>query len=151
MEIQIVRLSNKNNSIPGLLLVNGIFECYTLEKVSTAIEEGIYFLGFQQVLTSKTKKYRKRFKWFTHHVEVKNVIGRTGIYIHIGNYIKDTRGCILLGDSQSFSKKAESTVQNSTIAYERFYKTVVPLIDETTTIRITNLQDYAKKSRPFKD
>lgn len=40
--------------------------------------------------------------------EVKNVPGRTHILIHIGNWVKDTNGCILVGLSRS-----ETMIKNS--------------------------------------
>lgn len=70
------------------------FRCYTLElpwrdnqKSVSCIPEGTY-------------ECEKHFSP-THGlcISVKHVVGRTHILIHVGNFIKETQGCVLVGDS----------------------------------------------------
>lgn len=83
----------------GKLHVNGVEYCETLEdkdrrlesggtKVygKTCIPRGTYEVGF-----TYWKKYDK------HMPHILNVPQFTGIFIHPGNYDKDTEGCLLVG------------------------------------------------------
>jgi Family of unknown function (DUF5675) len=50
---------------------------------------------------------------------LKDVPGRTYILFHVGNYERDTLGCILLGSSAGMAK-GEPAVLNSVDAFKRF-------------------------------
>jgi len=50
----------------------------------TRIPAGFYKLGLRQEDTPKTIQYRQKYSWFKKHIEVLNVKGFTGVYIHIG-------------------------------------------------------------------
>ena len=52
---------------------------------------------------SKGAKTKLRFQWY-----VDNVPGRSGIAIHVGNYGKDTTGCLLSGENYSYDKAKET-------------------------------------------
>lgn len=41
-------------------------------------------------------RYSEKYKW---HFILENVPGRSFILIHFGNYYRDTRGCIIVGNS----------------------------------------------------
>lgn len=72
-----------------------------------------------------TYRYHVRPAHETRHgydvVELENVPGRDHVQIHIGNYPRDTDGCILLGLSVSESK---TSIDNSAAAYKEFMKLV---------------------------
>ena len=87
--------------------ISSMFFCHTLERPyiedkakemgsKCAIAEGRYRIGF---VTSP--KFAKR-KWYqqTGRVipEILNVPGRGNILIHVGNYPRDTDGCVLVGN-----------------------------------------------------
>jgi len=60
---------------------------------------------------------------------LENVPGREGVEIHIGNYLKDTTGCILVGSEFSYSFKM---LLNSADAFNRLwntYKTIGFILD----------------------
>lgn len=57
---------------------------------------------------------------------IPSVSGRTGILIHAGNSLKDTRGCILVGLDVNFTN-----VLHSKLAMKRLFET---LPDQTTLI-----------------
>ncbi len=87
MELTLNRLSFKK-SVLGELLVDGVFECFTLEDLDKMIPAGRY----EVVVT-----YSLRFK--TMLPILLNVPGRSGIRIHAGNSEADTEGCILVGQA----------------------------------------------------
>lgn len=115
-----------------------IFQAYTLEDESrdtkvvgeTRIPSGFYEIGLMEQDTRLTLKYRKKYPWFKYHIEIKNVKGFTGVYIHIGNDDGDTAGCVLLGDKADNNRITYGTVSNSTEAFKRFYKIVYPHLEK---------------------
>lgn len=89
MKITIERKWRKPNYIIGKMLIDGKFFCNTLEpperKQYGCIPEGTY----------KVEMYPA--KHFGLRPLVKDVPGRSGILIHEGNTVVDTKGCILVG------------------------------------------------------
>lgn len=96
MELRVVRRYYAPDCTIGRILVDGQFECYTLEdgirtnKVvgETAIPEGRY-----PVKITYSSAFRRELPL------VEGVRNFTGIRIHSGNSKKDTLGCILVGQS----------------------------------------------------
>lgn len=96
MELRVVREHYAPDCTIGRMLVDGQFECYTLEdgirtnKVAgeTAIPEGRY-----PVKITYSNAFRRELPL------VEGVRNFTGIRIHSGNSKKDTLGCILVGQS----------------------------------------------------
>ena len=104
---------DKKKSIKGTLtyLVKGTSKTVaTLElpwknnkKDVSCIDSG-YYTNVKQF--SSTGKLGKR-------LEIPNVPGRTGILFHVGNYPKDTEGCILVGeysDEPDYIKNSRKTI-----------------------------------------
>jgi hypothetical protein len=145
------RFSDNGDSTLGLLLKvletkqgkKTVFQGYTLEdeqravKVSgeTRIPAGIYTVDIQKVETPLTMKYRAKYPWFKNHLEVKNVPGFKGIYLHVGNYDENSDGCILIGDVASNNVIGDGSVSNSTIAFRRFYLSAYDNLPFTLVIR----------------
>ncbi len=68
--------------------------------------------------------------------ELQNVLGRSNILIHKGNYNSDTKGCILIGNGfKDINQDFEVDVLNSKIAMNNLLRT----LKTTTTIQIKNL------------
>jgi hypothetical protein len=133
MKIEVLRYNHDKKSTSGILAIDGAFECFTLEderrevkvKGSTRIPDGVYVVGFQDILTPMTASYQKRFGWFGKHLHIKAVPNFTGVYIHIGNYEKDTAGCLLVADTAVNDPKDYASIQqNSTVAFKRLYEKV---------------------------
>jgi len=96
IELRIFRQFYTEKSTIGRLDVNGEYFCETLEdriqpkgvKIDgqTAIPEGFY-----TVKIDMSKKFKKLMP---HIIDVE---GFKGVRIHVGNYPKNTEGCILVG------------------------------------------------------
>jgi len=98
MKIEIKRLYKTTNSTIGELLVDGIWECYTLEDIErpvkikgeTAIPRGTY-----KIIINQSNRFKKLLPLFL------NVPNFEGVRIHPGNTNHDTEGCILVGRTRS--------------------------------------------------
>ena len=97
MQITVKRLHKSDNSIIGELLIDGIFECFTLEdperdvkiKGETAIPKGTY-----KVIINKSNRFKRLLPLLL------NVPNFEGVRIHSGNSNHDTEGCILVGKTR---------------------------------------------------
>lgn len=92
-EMTLTRAERLKDRTLGALVVNDVYGFATLElpwknnaRNISCIPEGYYFC---RIRTSK--KYGK-------HIEILNVPNRTNILMHVGNFPKDTHGCILVGE-----------------------------------------------------
>lgn len=96
MKLLLQRETYTNTTTIGRLYLDGVFQCFTLEdKVRPS---GIYIYGETAIPAGKyavTWGKSPRFGFFT--PRLLDVPGFQGILIHVGNYAKDTHGCILLG------------------------------------------------------
>src|SRR5436305_2999778 len=98
MQLQLTRKTFSDKSTMGELLVDGKFECFTLEdmvrpekiKHETAIPAGRY-----EVAISFSDKFQKLLPLLL------NVPNFEGIRIHSGNTDKDSSGCILVGRTKA--------------------------------------------------
>ena len=94
MQIKIVREQFKPDSTVGRLLVDGSFECFTLEdgvrtnKVfgETAIPPGTY-----RVTVEDSPRFKRKLP------RLHDVPNFSGVLIHPGNKAADTHGCVLVG------------------------------------------------------
>jgi hypothetical protein len=142
MEIKVVRYKSNAQATLGKLYVNGEYVCYTLEdekrttkvKGETRIAAGTYEIKFRKVGGHHTK-YSKDFpEIHKGMLELQNVPNFQFILIHIGNYEKDTDGCVLVG--MTANEKA-FTIGSSTIAYKRLYPTVADALLKGEKVTIT--------------
>ncbi len=93
-----LKLKRLNEITEGVLYVDGVFECFTLEDPTrdnkipgeTAIPAGRY-----PVIVNKSQRFNKLMPLLL------NVPKFDGIRIHAGNDRDDTEGCILVGDKQT--------------------------------------------------
>ena len=132
MDIEVLRYSHQEEDTLSLIFVDGKFFCYGLEdeyrsqkvKGETRIPEGCYALDFLEQDTPLTLKYRDRYSWFTHHLEVKDVPNFSNIYIHIGNKEGDTAGCLLVGNEVNSNTEGYGFLKNSRVTFEKLYKQI---------------------------
>lgn len=127
MELTLTREPSTAHSTPGKLLVDGVFECFTLEDVvrpkkipgETAIPAGTY-----KVIIDMSNRFKRLLPL------VVDVPGFAGVRIHPGNTDKDTEGCILVGTSRS-----KDFVGNSRAAFDVLFKKMQAAKSITLTIK----------------
>lgn len=151
MEITLIRKYKLNDYTIGDLYIDGTWFCNTCEDKDrnlyqgmgldwikkekvygcTAIPYGRYKVTLK-VQSPKFKGKKQYEKCDAYIPRLENVPGFEGILIHIGNYAKDSYGCILLGEN-----KVKGAVVNSTIWFWKFYDIVKKADDEGKDIYIT--------------
>ncbi|MCU4177664.1 DUF5675 family protein [Carboxylicivirga sp. N1Y90] len=133
MNLKVIRYSGSKESTLGLLFIDGLFACYTLEdefrevKVmgETRIPAGKYQVKLRTYGGHHTR-YLKRYGSDFHKgmLQIMDVPGFTDILIHKGNDDDDTAGCLLVGDSINNNQVKSGFIGNSTVAYDRIYPVV---------------------------
>jgi|TARA_A100001388_G_scaffold201809_1_gene152907 hypothetical protein len=133
MKLQVVRTQFGTDATNGLLFIDGIFECYTLEdqyqavKVmhETCIPEGTYNIEFRKT-GGFHAKYSERYK-NAHYgmLHVQDVPNFTYILIHTGNTDEHTSGCLIVGETQQdLEVSKDGFIGSSTLAYKKMYAKV---------------------------
>ena len=133
MKLQVVRTQFGTDATNGLLFIDGIFECYTLEdqyqavKVmhETCIPEGTYDIEFRKT-GGFHAKYSERYK-NAHYgmLHVQDVPNFTYILIHTGNTDEHTSGCLIVGETrQDLEVSKDGFIGSSTLAYKKMYAKV---------------------------
>ena len=132
VNLLIIRDTFSENSILGKLFVNGERMCDTLElpykdnqKSISCIPAGEYSVRLRPARQSATRDYL--------HLLVQDVKDRSYILFHKGNTAKDTRGCILVGQSRQ-----QDFVGNSSLAMSLLMKEVINLGGENINLIIKN-------------
>ena len=105
MNLRVIREPSTVAATMGILLIDGVFTCWTLEDVvrpvkipgETAIPAGRY-----DVRLSLSQRFQKLLP------EILAVPGFTGIRIHAGNTQADTAGCLLVGRIRAYDRVEES-------------------------------------------
>lgn len=132
-ELTIERKHSSENCTMGYLIADGLVICYTLEL---PWEDNLNNISCIPVGTyNGMLRYDKNDGW---RIQLENVPNRTGVQIHMGNYTKETKGCILVGVGATIDN---CTVQNSSAAYAKlknaFYGTNSPNSTPNKKITIT--------------
>ena len=154
MKLDLIRIQMGEDATNGLLFIDNVFECYTLEdqyqdvKVmhETCIPEGNYEIKYRTV-GGFDSKYKARYK--EKHfgmLELQNVPNFKYILIHAGNTDESTSGCVLVGDTQQdLDVSKDGFIGSSRNAYEKMYKKVSYALnnDEKVNINIHKI-DFSK-------
>jgi hypothetical protein len=127
MLITIKRLYKTENSTIGELLIDGLFECFTLEdkerevkiKGETAIPKGEY-----KVIINESNRFKRELPLLL------NVPNFEGVRIHSGNTNHDTEGCILVGQSRN-----KNYIGQSRKAFDKLFKKMQKAKEITLTIQ----------------
>ncbi len=131
MKIQIFRLWQSGKSTIGKIVIPGKFECFCLELPDRGNQRNI-----SRILAGTYKAEIYRSRKFGKCIRLEDAHGRTYILIHVGNWPRNTRGCILPG-----TRAGKDAVYNSRLALRKLMKVVgdakeitVEVIDELERI-----------------
>ena len=156
MKLTVVRTQFGTDATNGILLVDGLFECYTLEdqyqavKVmhETCIPEGTYDIKFRTVggFHSKySERYGNAHYGMLHLQDVPNF---TYILIHAGNTDEHTSGCLIVGETQQdLDLSDDGFIGHSGKAYVKLYNKVAKelLLGKSVTIEYTTITKLLEK------
>ena len=156
MKLTVVRTQFGTDATNGLLFIDGIFECYTLEdqyqavKVmhETCIPEGTYDIKFRKT-GGFHAKYTERYK-NAHHgmLHIQDVPNFTYILIHTGNTDEHTSGCLIVGETQQdLEVSKDGFIGSSAVAYKKMYAKVAGqlLQGKDVTIEYTTINNLLNK------
>ena len=155
MRVQLIRYNTNKDYTDGMILIDGKFECYTIEdekravKVwgETRIPNGVYKINLRKD-GGFHKRYTKKFgsdhkgMLCVHNAENWKVKGNgmefQYILFHIGNTDRDSAGCILVGNSANANK---GFIGDSTGAYREFYSIVSDALicGESVTLEVKEI------------
>lgn len=136
MKLRLIREPSKNGATLGVLFIDGVFFCFTLEDVirdekiagQTAIPAGHY-----AVQLSPSPRFGRVLP------ELLNVPNFSGVRIHAGNRKEDTAGCILVGE-----QRADAWIGQSQVALVKLMAKLVTA--SAITIDIEQPPPYAPVS-----
>tara|TARA_X000000950_G_C13854978_1_gene636173 strand:+ start:968 stop:1411 length:444 start_codon:yes stop_codon:yes gene_type:complete len=129
MLLEIRRKFHGLNSTGGMLSVDGIPRFFTVEdkersgyKVpnNTCIARGQYQVKFREQVSGLTKRYRKKYDWFSYHLHIQDVPNFQWCYLHIGNTHDDVEGCVAVGKYLAVEKN-DFRVVRSGDAFKELY------------------------------
>ena len=156
MKLTVVRTQFGTDATNGMLFVDGIFECYTLEdqyqavKVmhETCIPEGTYNIEFRRT-GGFHEKYKKRYG-NTHYgmLHLQDVPNFTYILIHAGNTDEHTSGCLIVGETQQdLDISDDGFIGHSGKAYSKLYNKVSKdlLLGKSVSIEYTTIAKLLEK------
>ena len=156
MKLTVVRTQFGTDATNGLLFIDGLFECYTLEdqyqavKVmhETCIPEGTYDIQFRKT-GGFHAKYSERYK-NAHYgmLHIQDVPNFTYILIHTGNTDEHTSGCLIVGETQQdLEISKDGFIGSSTVAYKKMYSKVAGqlLQGKKVTIEYTTINKLLEK------
>ena len=141
MNLQLERINDDGKSTIGILRIDGIFECFTLEDAfnepkiygKTRIPDGSYEITLRKE-GGMVAKYNDRFDNHDGMLWLRNVPNFEYVYIHVGNDSDDTDGCILVG--RNCITQGEQTINGSTLAYTSLYVKIKNALDAGYPVNI---------------
>ena len=132
INLLILRDTFTSESTLGVLFINGERFCDTLElpyrdnqRSVSCIPTGEYKVRMRYPRESATREYL--------HLLIQEVKDRSYILFHRGNSAKDTRGCVLVGQSRK-----QDFVGNSTLAMDLLLKEIINLGGTNINLIIKN-------------
>ena len=156
MKLTVVRTQFGTDATNGILLVDGVFENYTLEdqyqavKVmhETCIPEGTYEIKFRTV-GGFHEKYKTRYG-NSHYgmLHLQDVPNFTYILIHAGNTDEHTSGCLIVGETQQdLDISDDGFIGHSGKAYLKLYNKVAKelLLGKEVSIEYTTITKLLEK------
>lgn len=132
MKLSLERQSVLGDAQFGVLTIDGVFQCYTLERVSLIIPAGTY-----PVYLTVSQRSLAGSLWspdLLHRLPlVAKVPGRSGIRIHAANRPAELEGCIAVGQIQR-----EGMLEQSRIALTGLWRKLILDPDGVFTLDIVD-------------
>ena len=132
INLLLIRDTFSDNSTLGELFLNGERMCDTLEnpwkdnqRNISCIPAGEYSVRLRYPRESGTRDYL--------HLLIQDVPNRSYCLVHIGNFVHQTRGCVLVGLGSQ-----QDTVNNSRLAMDLLMKEILNLGGENINLIIKN-------------
>ncbi len=130
MKLTLIRTDRLPDKTFGLLDIDGVFECFTLEDADLRLESNPTAKVYGETAIPRGKyvvviDFSHRFKQLMPHVL--GVPLFDGIRIHPGNTAADTHGCILVGTSRTAEGLAASKM-----AYSKLMKKLTATKEQIT-------------------
>jgi len=121
MKITIESIRRNVSSTLSTLNIDGEFYCFVLEGNDTLISPGVYVMAVRRG-SPMSNRYDNKYHKMDHDgmLWLLNVYNFNWVYIHIGNYIRDTEGCLLVG-LDAYIRKNNDRIGGSTMAYKQIY------------------------------
>lgn len=118
MELRLIRDRLGPTATLGMLYVDDVFQCFTLEDIDRRLEHGgvkikgatAIPLGVYSVIVNRSPRFKVDMPLLV------DVPQFSGVRIHSGNTADDTEGCILVGDARGVN-----SVLSSRRAYARLF------------------------------
>lgn len=103
----------KEKYIIGRLYVDDVFFSNTLERPDLANKTKVSCIpkGMYEVKLTYSSKFKRKLPL------VMSVPGRSGIRFHKGNYVRDTEGCILVGENSKVGAVLRSGVYEDKLVH----------------------------------
>lgn len=136
--VKLKRLITLSDVTIGAFSIDDKFQCFTLEdpphdpKImgKTRIPAGIYALA-PRYHGRKYMQYKQRFPKLPEGViEIMDIPNFTDVLIHIGNYPKDTAGCVLVGQGIR-KRRGTLMLTDSTAAYRELFPKLYDYVTHT--------------------
>ena len=146
MKLDVIRFQFGNDATNGVVFIDDVFECYTLEdqyQTKKVMQETRIPAGEYEIKYRKEGGFHKRYteRYPDIHrgmLHVTNVPNFKWILIHVGNTDEHTAGCLLLGDTQENNQiKTNGFIGKSSQAYVRVYDKIANVLDMGEKVTIT--------------
>lgn len=125
MKITLDRQPSTPDGTLGMVSIDGVFLCYSLEPSETRALFPAIPAGTYRVLITTSNRFKRRLPLIL-------VPGRSGIRVHPGNFDDDTEGCVLLGTG-----KRGCEVVNSRVACDMFQSRIALPLAKGEDVMIT--------------
>ena len=115
----LVRDAYTETAILGRLFIGGTCICSTLENRSKAIPCGTY-----NIANSKSPKFKRELPL----IYSARVPASRGVRIHVGNSVKDSSGCVLVGmgrDAEKMTLKESQLAETMLVGICRGFRSLV--------------------------
>lgn len=163
MKINLIRTQFGDDATNGLLFIDEVFECFTLEdqyqdkKVygETCIPEGTYPVEFRKE-GGFHNRYNAKYDFHKGMLEIKDIPNFKWVLFHLGNTDENTAGCVLVGDTQQdLDVSKDGFIGSSGNAYKKFYPKVATALENgesvsliVSKINLSNLTKISNSSGP---